>query len=64
MAPTARRRTRRPGLFYFLSGLLAVCNDDDFGITDEDGALAVERLPGSAGARDRIRVRLVPLPGR
>jgi hypothetical protein len=44
--------------------LLAVCNDDDFGITDEDGVLAVKRLPGAAGARDRSRVRLVPLPSR
>jgi hypothetical protein len=45
-------------------GLLAVCNDDDFGITDEDGRLTVKRLPGAGGARDRSRVRLVPLPGR
>jgi hypothetical protein len=44
--------------------LLAVCNDDDFGITDEDGALAVKRLPGAGGARDSNRVRLVPLPAR
>lgn len=44
--------------------LLAVCNDDDFGITDDDGALAVKRLPGAGGARDRSRVRLVPLPSR
>ena len=45
-------------------GLLAVVNDDDFGITDEDGALVVKRLPGAGGARDRSRVRLVPLPAR
>jgi len=42
--------------------LLAVVNDDDFGITEEDGALAVKRLPGAGGARDRSRVRIVPLP--
>ena len=42
--------------------LLAVVNDDDFGITDDDGALAVKRLPGARGARDRSRVRIVPLP--
>jgi hypothetical protein len=44
--------------------VLAVCNDDDFGITDEDGVLAVKRLPGAGGARDRNRVRLLPLPRR
>ena len=43
---------------------VAVCNDDDFGITDEDGALVAKRLPGRGGARDRNRVRLVPLPPR
>jgi hypothetical protein len=41
---------------------LAIVNDDDFGITDEDGALAVKRLPGAGGARDRSRVRIVRLP--
>ena len=44
--------------------VLAVCNDDDFGITDDDGKLVVKRLPGAAGARDRNRVRLIPLPRR
>jgi hypothetical protein len=44
--------------------LLAVCNDDDFGITDDDGTLVVKRLPGKGGARDRTRVRMVPLPSR
>jgi hypothetical protein len=44
--------------------LVAVCNDDDFGITDVDGTLVAKRLPGRAGARDRIRVRIIPLPPR
>jgi hypothetical protein len=52
------------GMALLAPDLLAVCNDDDFGITDDDGALVVKRLPGAAGARDRNRVRLMPLPRR
>jgi hypothetical protein len=52
------------GLALLAPDLVAVCNDDDFGITDQDGALAVKRLPGAGGARDRNRVRLVRLPPR
>src|SRR6185503_292807 len=52
------------GLALLAPDLIAVCNDDDFGITDDDGVLAVKRLPGAGGARDSNRVRLVPLPPR
>jgi len=52
------------GMALLAPDLLAVCNDDDFGITDTDGTLAVKRLPGAGGERDRIRVRRVPLPPR
>ena len=52
------------GMALVAPDLVAVCNDDDFGITDEDGALVAKRLPGKGGARDRTRVRLVPLPPR
>jgi hypothetical protein len=42
----------------------AVCNDDDFGVSDEGGRLVTKTLPGAGGARDRNRVHVVPLsPG-
>jgi hypothetical protein len=52
------------GLALLGPDLVAVCNDDDFGITDDDGKLMVKHLPGAGNARDRNRVRLVPLPAR
>ena len=52
------------GLALLAPDLLAVCNDDDFGITDVDGKLIVKQLPGAGNARDRNRVRLVPLAAR